>query len=143
LVALYSIPPFHEGLVTKRLTWLASLALLAACSSQLATPPNQITGDWGGTNISIRDSAAANAIVVQFACYAAIFAAPTLDASGNFSADGVVFMTRNMAGVPVHITGTALARTMRLSASAAQGPLQQFALIRNGAEVRAQLVCDA
>jgi hypothetical protein len=130
------------SLMMKRFAGFTLLAALAGCSSQLATPPNQITGDWGGTNISIRDSAAAHAIVVQFSCYPAIFVAPTLDASGNFTADGVVFMTRNMAGVPVHITGTASARTMRLSASVGQGPLQQFTLIRNGAEVRTQLVCE-
>ena len=56
--------------------------------------------------------------------------------------EGVVFMTRNMEGVSVRLSGTESGRTMHVIASVGGGADQQFTLIRNAAELRTQIPCE-
>jgi hypothetical protein len=128
---------------------LSSLVtLLAACSSQVpGPPPAQITGEWGGINIEITDSAAAGAIVENQFCDKVIFPSPLLDSTGAFDIHGVVLSSTVVfsIGDSVHMTGKVNGATMdvylALTRLEGTGPPDHYRLIHNRPAQRVSLDC--
>jgi hypothetical protein len=122
--------------------------LIAACSSQLPSPPpTQLTGEWGGDRIQITDSAAAHAIIVSTFCNVDLYPVANVDSAGEFDVHGVRFQSTNVfdVGDSVHMTGTVRGSTLdvylALTRLEGEGPPAHHTLTRNQPPDRTGLIC--
>jgi hypothetical protein len=97
------------------------LILLAACSANVPNvPPTQISGNWGGQNVSIHDSVSAKGIVLNVGCWEALFPGPVeFDSAGTFTATGAIFAASwdGMVGTPARISGAWSEQVLTLNVS--------------------------
>ena len=67
------------------------MTVTSGCSASLVTTPTELTGQWGGKGVNVKDSIAASGVVADVGCAAALFSIPiTIDSLGNFMAYGAI-----------------------------------------------------
>jgi hypothetical protein len=85
-----------------------SLALGSLSCSAVDVPPSQLSGQWGGEDIDVHDSLAANAVVVRIGCEIMLLPQPIpIDTEGTFAASGTVIVAswEPIDGTPAQVSG--------------------------------------